>query len=77
MRRKYTLPLAICPTIHNRERPFLMRVCSRELFNCVFYHKLVGASTCRLRVVWINLPHRYSIGPLMNRIALIQQNACR
>lgn len=22
MRQKYTLPMAICPTIHNRERPF-------------------------------------------------------
>lgn len=25
MRQKYTLPTAICPTIHNRERPFWSR----------------------------------------------------
>lgn len=55
MRRKYTLPTAICPTIHNRERPFVIGFCSSESCVCVFYHNPAAPSTCRSAEVWINL----------------------
>jgi hypothetical protein len=57
MRRKYTLPRAICPTIHNRERPLSGCFCSSNSSICVFYHKPPAASTCRLLWVRINLSY--------------------